>query len=679
VCSHAGFAQADKQRSISAGQPVALTASSGNQAFDPFLPRQVAEKLFVLDNVYAKTTGLSRLASLIWKYDEDYARLLFEKALAATTPQGNGDDARLRMFQRSIISVIAKKDPEWARRLIDAQPTLDANNRNAANLNTALALIEENPTEATAFAQRALSEQLNPSFLHFLLTMRKADQARADQMFLQALGFLSQQQRPDIKALHLLGVYLFSAANLLDSDNYALTRVDNIIVPNISAQRPDMSPALVRAYLTTAGSLLLRAATDAEQQQVTYALGRLLLVKARVAAPDLVSQFEAGMAAVSSSVPGSLTSDSAYKYIDSTPPTLTESLANAARNADPEARDISCLDIAAAAWRKADFTTVRKAGAMMQNAEASRSLALLADFGEAASVFKNKSATNVITAERTAYKLSPGLERAILLLVIAQHRVKSGNNAKAEEAIDASLRAAAAVSDLRRPYLSMIGAGYLAQLQSSRTPAVTAGTIRDLNSFESANFAAVEWSREVEVGALKANFSLAVAGLDVNLDAALRAIFLSDLEAGFTRAQELKNEGLRSRALVEFVAAYLEKTEKDSGQGPLPIRVGEDGMRKSASKTVMPEYPQDALKKQQKGPAIVEVQYDGQGEVTDVAVLQAPATSIGDAVVHAVRQWRFTPSKDQNGKPVSIRGKLTFYFLIDAQGKGRVENPKQFR
>jgi hypothetical protein len=111
VCSHAGFAQADKQRSISAGQPVALTASSGNQAVDPFLPRQVAEKLFVLDNVYAKTTGLSRLASLIWKYDEDYARLLFEKALAATTPQGNGDDARLRMFQRSIISVIAKKDP----------------------------------------------------------------------------------------------------------------------------------------------------------------------------------------------------------------------------------------------------------------------------------------------------------------------------------------------------------------------------------------------------------------------------------------------------------------------------------------------------------------------------------------------------------------------------------------
>ena len=53
--------------------------------FDPFVPRQVAEKLLLLEDVSAKTTGLSRLASLIWKQDQDYARVLFEKALALTT------------------------------------------------------------------------------------------------------------------------------------------------------------------------------------------------------------------------------------------------------------------------------------------------------------------------------------------------------------------------------------------------------------------------------------------------------------------------------------------------------------------------------------------------------------------------------------------------------------------
>lgn len=649
-----------------------------NRAFDPFVPRQAAEKLLLLENVYARTTGLSRLASLIWKHDEEYARALFEKALAATSPQGNNNDARLQAYQRNIISVIATKDPEWAKRLIDSDTTSDSKSRNTANIETALNLIREDPAQAVEFAQRGLQEQLNPNFLFFLLTLRKTDQTRADQTFLQVLGFLGQQQPPDIKALHLMGVYLFTAPHLLNSDNYAMTRVDTVIVPNILTQRPGISSALVRAYLTTASSLLLRAATDTSQQQNSYALGRLLLPKARLAAPELVPQIEAGMAAVSASVPASLTSDSAYKYIESIPPTPAESLANAERKTTQEERDMAFLDIAASAWRRSDFKTARKAASMIQDGPANRMLAPLIDFGEAASLLK-RDASTIVPAQTTAYRLPAGLERAILLLAIAQSRVKRGNVAQAEEAIDASLQAAAAVGDLRRACLSLIGAGQLAQLRSLRAPTVTASAIRDLNSFDNANYAAVEWTKEVEVGALKASFSLDLSGLDLSLDAALRSIFLSDMEMGFARAQELKNESLRARALVEFVVAYLDKTENESSQGPLPIRVGEDGMRKSAQKTVMPEYPTSAQKKREQGPAIVELEYDGKGEVTDVVLLQAPASSIGDAVVYAVRQWRFIPSKDQNGNPVHIRGKLTFYFSIDAQGRARVENPKQFR
>ncbi|HEU4434974.1 MAG TPA: hypothetical protein VFR51_16435, partial [Pyrinomonadaceae bacterium] len=70
----------------------------------------------------------------------------------------------------------------------------------------------------------------------------------------------------------------------------------------------------------------------------------------------------------------------------------------------------------------------------------------------------------------------------------------------------------------------------------------------------------------IKVGALESSFSLDKLGLDMNLDAALRAIFLSDFEIGFARAQELQNEPLRARALVEFVAVYLNKLEKDASQ-----------------------------------------------------------------------------------------------------------------
>jgi TonB family protein len=64
--------------------------------------------------------------------------------------------------------------------------------------------------------------------------------------------------------------------------------------------------------------------------------------------------------------------------------------------------------------------------------------------------------------------------------------------------------------------------------------------------------------------------------------------------------------------------------------------------------------------------------------VTDAAVLEAPAEAMRRAALDAVRQWKFKPSTLE-GEPVSVRGKLTFYFVIDKDSKARVENPKQFQ
>jgi hypothetical protein len=540
-----------------------------DRVFDPFVPRHAAEKLFALENVQTKSIAISRLASLIWKLDEEYARVLFDKALAVSNPQSNSSDGRLKIIHRNVISVIATKDAAWAKRLIDAQAALDDKGRNSANIDTAIALIDSSPSEAVAFAQRALGNQLHPAFLYFLVTLRKTDPTRADQTFLQVLRFLDQQPQADIRSLHSIGVYLFTAPQLIDSEGYAVTVVDRILVPNITVQRPGMPPNLVSTYLTTASRLLLRAATDKDQQQYTYALGRMLLIKARSVAPSLVPQFEAAMAAVSSNVPPTLTNESAFKYIDMAPRTPEESLANAEQKPTELEREIAFLDLAASAWRKSDFKTVRAAASMIKNTEASQTLGVLVEFGEAATLLKTNAAS-VEAVEKIAYKLPAGLERALLLLSIGQTGVKNGKAAEAEEAIDASLKATSAVEDLRRPCLSLVAAGQLAQLRSLRAPTVVASTIRDLNSFDTVNYAAVDWTREIEIAPLKVTFSLDISGLDLNLDTALRAIFLSDFEIGFARAQELRNEGLRGRALVAFVAAYLEKLEKDSRKKPAP-------------------------------------------------------------------------------------------------------------
>ena len=566
--THAVLCQTNKPSPPTAPKPRPTSdALKKERAFDPFVPRHAAEKLLAIDNFQVKSMGLARLAALIWKQDEGYARTLFEKALAVTNPQNNTSDGLRKFVYRTVISVIATKDPAWARRLIEALASVDERTRNSANIDTAVALIDQSPGQAVEFAQRALSERLHPRFLDFLMALRKADQARADQMFLQVLRFLGQQQPPNVQDLHRIGLYLFTKEDLIDSEYFGMTLVDTIIVPHLSVQRPGMSPAAVQAYLTTAGSLLLRAATDKEQKRFIFALGRLLLPKARMSAPEVVQQIEAAMSAVSSDVSPTLVEDSAFKYIDMKPPTPEESLANAEQKPDQLERDMAFLDIAAAAWRKSDFKTARKAASAIQEIEVSQALGQLIDFGEAGALLKGES-SNVAAAEKVAYKLSPGLERAILLMAIAQNRVRGGSVAQAEEAIDASLKAAAAVTDARRACLALIATGQLAQLRSSRAPIATASTIRDLNAFETVNYAAIQWNRDVRVGALEASFSLEFSGLDLSLERALRAIFLSDLEIGFARAQEIKNEILRSRALVEFVAAYLEKLERDAREKP---------------------------------------------------------------------------------------------------------------
>jgi hypothetical protein len=559
ICSHAVLCQTPPANK----RPAASDPVKKDRAFDPFVPRQAAEKLVALDSIQVKSNGLARLAGLIWKYDEDYARTLFEKALAVSHPQNDKSDGRLKYFYRNVISAIAPKDPQWAKRLIDNAATFDEKGQNSNNMATALSLIDTAPGQAVEFAHRALRDQLHPWFLEFLLTLRKTDHGRADLMFFQVLSFLDQQAQPDIKELHAIGVYLFTAADLIDSDRYALTVVDNMLLPNISVQRPGVSPTVVRAYLSTSSKLLLGAATVAEQQRYAYALGRMLLPKAQAAAPDLVSQIEAAMAAVSANVAPSLVNETAFKYIDMKPRTAEESLANAERKIDDVEREMAFLDIVVSAWWKSDFKTARKAASMIQTIEASQALNQLIDFGEAAMLLKS-DASNVAAAEKVAYKLSPGLERALLLLAIAQTRVKSGEVAQAEEAIDASLKAASAIDDPHRPALSLIAAGQLAQLRSLRTPTATASAIKDLNSFDKAEYGNIGWAKEVQVGALKSTFPLELSGLDLNLDNALRAILLSDLEIGFARSQEIKNEWLRSRALVAFVAAYIEKTEKDA-------------------------------------------------------------------------------------------------------------------
>jgi TonB family protein len=106
------------------------------------------------------------------------------------------------------------------------------------------------------------------------------------------------------------------------------------------------------------------------------------------------------------------------------------------------------------------------------------------------------------------------------------------------------------------------------------------------------------------------------------------------------------------------------------------ITVSEAVLRKLASKTVMPQYPAQSKKRGSKGIAVVRVDLDEKGELSDLRVLEAPDSDIEASVTDAVKQWQFGPARGANGEPLRIRSKLTFYFVSDG-GQFRVNNPKR--
>ena len=207
----------------------------------------------------------------------------------------------------------SQRDRAWAEHLIDTIAS-EASNRNGSckdsetNLDVALNLVSNDAKNAEKFGARSLQSGISPNFITLQQRLRQEDANAADRSFLQVLSQYRLQSN-DAYQLTILGTYLFTSPRVESGDStaFVLTRVGNIGVPDITTNRQNISPVLVRAYLGTALEIMHKPNSDSAQQQSKYALGYLLLPKAREFAPDLVGQIGAAMAAIASTVPSQLT------------------------------------------------------------------------------------------------------------------------------------------------------------------------------------------------------------------------------------------------------------------------------------------------------------------------------------------------------------------------------------
>lgn len=96
-------------------------------------------------------------------------------------------------------------------------------------------------------------------------------------------------------------------------------------------------------------------------------------------------------------------------------------------------------------------------------------------------------------------------------------------------------------------------------------------------------------------------------------------------------------------------------------------------------KSTEPIYPEYSRRRNQEGFVILQFTVDIKGRVTNPSV-QSQSTPTGHfekAALRAIRQWRFSPGRDDNGTPIPCRFQIRIDFRLEDSGYGyKIRFPK---
>jgi TonB family protein len=647
--------------------------------------RSIVQQVLKINSATAKSGSLAQIADAAWEVDSSYARDIFLSSLETNAPRDEDserDKNRKRTALRKIISLIAKRDAGWAKSILDLSTQGDESAR--ANLDVAEDLLNIDSDLAVDFANRSMQVQITDGLVSFMRTLRQRDAIAADQLFTNLLTRYQQQQTVDAMQFGLLGTYLFGSPYISpqDTQSVSYTRVGNIVFPNLSSNLPELNPAMARAYIGGAVNVVSRPTEDSFQRQTRYVLGSLLIPKARQFAPEYVGALSGAMSASASSPDlTDLQSEDAFKNMNKSPTaSVDDQIDEIEKNPDSYTRDQLLLNLTNRTWRVEDYTGARKANSRIQDKEVRSQLETLIQFGEAKSILKGRE-DSIADAISLVEKLPRSLEKSVLWLDVCSKAEKTKQPELASYSLDMALKSSSQLPNENVPYILTFISGKLAGRDNVQSEVVLREAVKEFNKLE--RIQAPSLVRKVRIEPLSMSFPLAADGLKLDFQSSFQKAIEGKEDECNRIVDELKDDQLKGDAFVALARSILKKKEPvvpvSLSQGNGVVLVGEDGIRKSAVKTVMPAYPKESVQKKVAGVVVAEVQYNAEGDVIDVKVLESPDADTGVAVIEAMKQWKFKPSREVNGKPVSIRGKITFYFTIDPKGRGEVKNPKQYQ
>jgi hypothetical protein len=554
--------------------------SSGREILKNELPK-LAGSALALNNLQLRVDTLGRLADLWWDVDVDGSRQLFQKTydlLRAIEPANeqshlSPNDAAAKLPQGKLISLyvrffslVARHDAVWKEQLLKDAPQFLSTPAVARNLdlNTAFLLLNKKNAHAYDFIQAGITTGFSGltntmQILDLLRRLRELDAKRADQLFLQLMRQLETQNDVAPDDLLTIGNYIFTGRPPGPAPEERIV-VSPVYVgsigfhADISYDRPDISPETVDRYLRSSAAILSRESQSEATMMQSRAVAFLLMPKARRFAPDLIPI----LSNLSTGIDPKRTNSVEAR---STPPepvaptTLESVIETLDATTDPVKREEYCLRMIGFFYSKADFNSASALVARMSSPEVREQLTSLVATGQAIHSLHNGDLDAALLQTR---RLSYGKDRGFLWFAIAQRTIQKGDLPGGRIALDSGLADARRADGSIKASLLLLGSELASGIDLDAGSNLLSEALSVTNNFDSdlADPLRFDCFARIRVGLQSVLFSTNISGCQTGtLKGAIRLPATRDPSATMTLILQLKNEHVRSLALLAFVTA----------------------------------------------------------------------------------------------------------------------------
>lgn len=570
---------------------LSLTSRAERQARAVQEVRGLADRALRFQNPELKIRTLVQLADVLWDkgQDEDHARGLFlntyallkglKPQKAAPAPGGEDKNATLTVDKyNGLLTLLMQKlnrhDAALAERLLAEGGHVPATGQHVKfteNVKQANELLwKGRQAEAVKAAERALEGRLSGmhnllSLVNFMHTLRKSDAKAADELYLLTLAQFKNQPGVNAHDVLVLGNYLFVSASLAEHLRSAPqvfvvpARVGDITLQaDISADRPNLSPASARAYLGLAAEVVSRPPVDAADGKLQAAAAHLLLPKAQRFNTEVAPRL-AAVAAMLGDPPSAERPDTEMAAAPRAKGTDVESVLRELDGiTETQARHKYLLSQFRSFYLRGDIDAASAVADKAQEADLRRPLADLVSFARATSPLESGQ---LGPAEQAVDRLgSPSLRR-LLRLGMARAYLKKKETAAAENVIAVVIKEAQGGAEGAQQLYPLLNA---VEMQAQVDATVAAGRLGDLvRAFNAAGpkgaATPTTWlSETVRYRDHAITFPLRVAGVSRgDFYPPLRLLALNDSRGVVSSVLEIRDESVLSDAIQALSRALL--------------------------------------------------------------------------------------------------------------------------